>query len=83
MNLADKKINLFLLSIILFKNELTCHDYQQKKNYNKHKNVIKRVAKGNLLLDMRLMAHVSFTVSAFWADFSFHFISLCLIIVRA
>ena len=65
MNLADKEINLFLLSIILFKNELTCHDYQQKKNHNKHKNVIKRVAKGNLLLDMRLMAHVSFTVSAF------------------
>ena len=31
MNLADKEINLFLLSIILFKNELTCHDYQQKK----------------------------------------------------
>lgn len=46
-----------------------------KKNNNKNKNVIKRVAKGNLLLDMRLMAHVSFTVSAFWADFSFHFIS--------
>lgn len=80
MNLADKEINLFLLSIILFKNELTCHDYQQKKN---NKNAIKRVAKGNLLLDTRLMAHVSFTVSAFWADFSFHFISLCLIIVRA
>lgn len=52
----------------------------KKKN---NKNAIKRVAKGNLLLDMRLMAHVSFTVSAFWADFSFHFISLCLIIVRA
>ena len=64
MNLADKKINLFLLSITLFKNELTCHDYQQKNN-NKNKNVIKRVAKDNLLLDMRLMAHVSFTVSAF------------------
>lgn len=31
MNLADKEINLFLLSIILFKNELTCHDNQQKK----------------------------------------------------
>lgn len=60
MNLADKKINLFLLSIILFKIMII-----NKKNNNKNKNVIKRVAKGNLLLDMRLMAHVSFTVSAF------------------
>ena len=61
MNLADKKINLFLLSIILFKIMII----NKKKNNNKNKNVIKRVAKGNLLLDMRLMAHVSFTVSAF------------------
>lgn len=54
------------------------YDYIFKNNINK-RNVTKRVTKGNFFVVTRMMAHISFTILAFWPNF-FSFISFYLLL---